>query len=182
LSADRRLLALGALSGVLSYLGTTLLDAFPDWIRVSREAGAWLPGVFFGGLVLAPLAPAGPRQTLRQLACIGLSALIYRGAVHIAVFQTIELRFEEVYACALTGLLGALATAAAARYALPFSPSRRAWASAGLAGALGGAVLGVSGSYRLGNAVETAILIGGFVLWQAGVGVMLFSTRHSARD
>lgn len=172
---DRRLLLLAAVSGVLSYFGTTLLDAFPDWIRVSRDSGTWLPGLFFGALVMAPHVAAGPKHTLRQIACIALSALIYFGAVKLAMYQALVLRFNEIPACALSGVLGAVAVAATTLRLMPLRLSFTEWTSAPAWGAFGGAILGSSGELRLPDLVETSLLVLGFVVWQAGVGYALFN-------
>lgn len=166
---------LAAASGVLSYFGTTLLDAFPDWIRLSRHSGTWLPGLFFGGLVIAPHVAAGPKHTLRQAACLALSSLIYFGAVKLAIYQALVLRFNEIPACALSGVLGAAAVAVAAGRLAPLRLSFTEWTAAPAWGAFGGAILGSSGELRLPDVVETCLLIVGFVVWQAGVGYALFN-------
>jgi hypothetical protein len=177
LSENRRLLAFGALSGVLSYFGTLLLDAFPGWVRVSRGAGTYLPGVFFGGLVMAMNVPEGSRRSLRQAACMAASALIYYLAVKLAAYLTLGVRIQEMAACAFAGVLGTLAVGAAARFIVPSDISPNQMLKAVIVGGFGGAVLGVSGSFRLPDALESFFLILGFVTWQTGVGFVFFQSK-----
>jgi hypothetical protein len=167
----RRRLALSTLaSGALSYLGTWLLDLLPGGTAVFRNSGVYLPGVLFGAMVMAPRAPSAPRRA----GAVALSTLIYYAAVKLAMHLAVSVRIQEMLACGLSGLLGAIAVAAAARLVLRWKVPPARLAEAALAGACTGVIFGLKGTFALPGSWEAATLVIGFVSWQTGVGLALF--------
>jgi hypothetical protein len=162
-----RLLGVAALAGLASYLVGRLPE---PWGAVGIDWGA---GLLFGALVLAPQG----RSWIRRAGLLAASALVYRGAVWLAVALAAEGDWPEVLACALAGALGAplLAFAAGPLLGRRARPGRHL--AALIAGAAGGALIGVA---TLGPDEELLRLdlpmLAGYVVWQVG-----WAAAHGAR-
>jgi hypothetical protein len=156
--APRDLLA-AAIAGVLSYLLVLLPEDY-------RSYGVdWGAGVVFGALVLAPAV----RSWWRRAGLVVASALVYRGAVGLAVLLAAGSSWPEVAACVAAG---AVAAPVLALVALPLAGRRSSLGRHQLAlaaGAVGGALIGiaVSGSDELVLRFDLP-LAAGYLAWQVG--------------
>jgi hypothetical protein len=176
----RSLIVRTVLSGLFSYLGVVLLGLTPGGVETFRNSGVYLAGILFGVLVLSPGVLAGPGQPGRRAAAVGLSTLIYYGAVKLAMYLAMGPRIQEMISCGLAGLLGALAVAAVVALVLRRRVPAARLAEAAAAGALTGALFGVNGTFHVPNALEFAFLIAGYVAWQTAVGVILLRDGAAA--
>jgi hypothetical protein len=164
------LTARAVISGVLSYAGTWLLDLIPGGANVFRDSGVYLPGVMFGLFVLSPLAATKPRAAAATV----LSTLAYFVSVKWAMHLSVDLHMQEMLACGLAGLLGAVLVIAVARAGLPRAvPGPRMARALGL-GFATGLIFGVKGTLSLPGSMEAALMLLGFVAWQTAVALSLF--------
>jgi hypothetical protein len=154
----RHLLAAG-LAGVLSYLACRLPAPF------GGLGTNWGPGLIFGVLVLAPRGRSWARRAL----LLEASALIYFGAVWLAVDLAAERHWSEVAACALVGALAAPILALAARPFLALRSRLGDHLLALLAGAAGGAAIGIAAMGGDDRWLSFDLpLLAGFLVWQVG--------------
>jgi hypothetical protein len=164
-SPTPRALLVAAFAGLLSYLACRLPEPLGGF------GTDWGAGLIFGALALAPLAPLAPqgRSWARRAGLVAASALVYRGAVWLAVELAAEHRWPEVAACALAGALGAPLLAFAARPLLGGRSHLGDHLFALIAGAAGGALIGVAtmGSDESWLRFDLPLLAG-FVVWQVG--------------
>jgi hypothetical protein len=155
----RLLLLLAAISGVLSYAA----------LRFGEDSGGlavdWGAGLLFGILVLAPQG----RSWWRRAALVVASALVYRGAVWLAVELASEREWSEVLACLLAG---ALAAPLLALLTLPLLGGRlRSGPTllALVAGTAGGALIGLATAGGDDQVLRFDLpLLAGYLIWQVG--------------
>lgn len=165
---NRKLLfALAAASAVLSFATVFLPGSAGDL------AAQWGAGLFYGLLVLAPWA----RTTAQRLALLISSALVYRGAVTLAV--ALADQWGGLAACTAAGFVGAVALGGVLAVSLRTIPTFAVAMRAAGAGTLGGFVFGLQ--FPLGSASlleEPAILLG-FAVWQIGFTLAAVATART---
>lgn len=146
--------ALAAASGVLSFAACFVPD----------HGTSWGAGIVFGLLVLGPT-----RHDARGfLALAALSTAVYRAAVWLAVRLAVDTPVPAVAACALAGVLGALALAFGAGAVRGVATERGPALRAALWGALAGLAIGFATDRPDGSIAQHALLLAGFVVWQVG--------------
>lgn len=147
-------LLIAAATGVLSYASFFLDDSF----------GRWVPGIVFGLLVLGPTQ----RAAVRFAALVALSTAVYRVAVLLATQLYAGTTASGVWSCALAGVAGALALSVGASAIAGTAFDRRAAVTAAIAGAVGGALIGLAVNARDESVILHVLLASGFVVWQVG--------------
>jgi len=135
-------LLLAAIAGLLVWpavlAGNWLGGRLP---RLLLDYGPLCGGAVFGLLVLVPfIAPAARHRVLRGAALVLAGAVIYALAVRSAV-DGYGLPIAGRAAVSISGVLGALLSAAAASAIAPLSPRPRLWPYCAVSGLLGGLVV-----------------------------------------
>jgi hypothetical protein len=139
---------------VLSYAGSFVGDG----------AASWSAGIVFGLLVLGP--SAGERAGFVALAAF--SVAVYRVAVWLAQWLVVQTPVPELAACALAGVLGAVALSLGAGTIVGAGAPRGATARAAAWGLLGGLLIGLAIGAPDESLLQRAGLLAGFVVWQVG--------------
>lgn len=153
-----RHLAIAAVAGLLSYLVCRLPEPF------GGHGTEWGAGLIFGALALAPQG----RSWARRAWLVVASALVYRGAVWLAVELVAEGSWHEILACAFVGALAAPILGLAAGPLLARRSSLVRHLLAAGAGAAGGALIGISLGADERFLTLDLPLLAGFVVWQVG--------------
>lgn len=167
LPAPRHLLV-AAVAGLLSYLVCRLPESYGG-VGIN-----WGAGLIFGALALAPQG----RSWARRAGMVVASALVYRGAVWLAVELAAERHWPEIAACALAGGLAAPLLAFAAQPLLARRPRLAGHLLGLIAGAVGGALIGVATIGPDDQVLRFDLpLLAGFVVWQVG-----WAAAHGARS
>ena len=162
---DHKLILRSAASGVLSYaLVAPLNDLFH-----AQDLGQVLPGLLFGGLAIGPEIPKGPRRFTHWSLSIILGAVLYSGAMKLAVHLITERHWKDLPACALAGFLGAIAVGLLCRVLTGKDVTPQRLTRAAVAGLLTGAVFGLKGTFGIPSDLEVCTLVAGFVAWQTTV-------------
>jgi len=161
-----RHLVAAAVSGVLSYASWRLPEPLLGF------GIDWVPGLVFGLVVLAPQAP----EWWRRAALAAASAVVYRGAVWVAVELAAERSWSEAFAGLAVGAAAAPVLALAAGPLLAGRWRLGANLLAAAAGAAGGALIGLAVATPEVQPVRLhLLLLGGFLLWQVG-----YAAAHGA--
>ena len=147
-----------AISGILSYAACLVTEGL---------GARWGAGLVFGALVLAP----SRRETRDRVVAIALSAAVYRAAFWLADRLHVDASWPVVVACALAGVLGAVALSIGSSVAFRTRADARATAWAAAAGAVAGAVIGVGIEAPDESLAQRLLLLTGFVAWQLGYTV-----------
>jgi len=147
-------IAFALVSGALSYAACFVPDRGTQW-------GA---GIVFGLLVLGPTR----RDARAFLALAALSVAVYRAAVWVAVRLTVDTPVPAVAACVLAGVLGAVALSLGASAVGRAPAERAATLRAAVWGAAAGALIGLAVDAPDESVAQNALLLAGFVVWQAG--------------
>jgi len=169
----RRLLLLSFVSALLSYLGFRV-EAVGSPEALTLVFFEYSPGVFFGALVLVPMASEGSGVWWRRIRLMIVSVLIYYIAFQIAVDPGPK-HLVGIVLYSSAGLLGALGICFACRFIIPQRLSFMQIMMASLAGVVGGASIGMISQDWLPSWGGHFSFISGFVIWQMGVAFALFS-------
>jgi len=168
----KRLLLLSLASALLSYLGVLLRSA--GWPKPLDLILYYLPGLFFGGLVLASMVSESSGVWWRRIRVVIASVLIWHIALRVALDAWPQ-KLVGIVTCSSAGVLGALLICVASRFIIPRKFSLRQILVASLAGLVGGAPFGMITQGWLPSWGGHFSFISGFIIWQMGVAIALFS-------
>jgi hypothetical protein len=168
-------------SSILSYVGVEVLHGPLSAIPGAEGSGTYFPGFIFGLLVFAPRIAAVQYRLLRQVAAVVVTTLLYFLAIQVGVFLALGIHLPASVAGTVAAMLSALALCAIAMWLVPMRVSRDTWRKAAIFGAMGGAVLGIPTGNDTPRIIEIGVVLLGLMIWQVGVGVLLFRQSRSSK-
>jgi len=176
---SKRVLLSATLSGFLCYGLLMLAGEPPAWLPVHGDVLRALPGLIFGLLVLQ----IETRGFGRRIAVIMACGLIWYAAFKLAGFMVADQQKSTLLACGVAGGLAAWLVSLVVRLIKPRRLSLLAMLMAFVAGTLGGCLIGEALLESDLMPWTHALLIAGFIVWQAGVGsAMLLVDELGADD
>ena len=167
----RRLLVLSFVSALLSYLAIRFQSV--AWPKPLGLILFYSPGLFFGALVLVPMASKGNGVWWRRIRLVIASVLIWHIALRIAINSWPYTKLG-ILSCSSAGVLGALIICVACRFIIPQKYSLMQIMMSSLAGVVGGAAIGSVFEVWAVSRIGAVGSVSGFIIWQMGVAFALF--------